>query len=881
MTITTSQYFTDWLNADGVNKNWSYGFPIRAAEDIYIQYRDPDGLITETQLNLMWYPTNDDEGYVQYPNTGVALAAGYSVRIVRRLPYTQEAEIGNEGSFRPEIHEAAFDRATQQIQQLAGETLRAVKVPLGFTAPSMDIIPEDHYYLMGPNNRIMDGGPGSAIRGAQEQAGAVAAALAEVQNLTAQVLQAASAIATAPQWAFNNKADLLAYFEPITAPKFITIGGYLYFYAATEPAHSGKAQDKAGNWYVVAPRLDGKYSADALGLCDGADSADRILELVEAGIRYIDVPLGYTMTVDTPAILNTDEDISFSGRGTIDCSTYAARIEINGSYRLLPALSADAVAGDLTLKFTAPHGLAYNDRVAVEDTRAYSGGLARYYYHNGFNAIVAEVISDTQVKIFGRVPVTVSKTYAEVGELPGGMALIQDNLNIIPNTSDYAPILIRRRRGVRIEAPKTPVGSGYTNMTVNQCYDIIARDIRGNIDMGPLGTSDAYPITFNSCHKAILENIIATFSPRHGVAIGGGGVMADNHGNVPTRSMHMLNCILESSGTVGAGDMHGGVFDSEYIDCTFNPNCGLAGGNNRLVNPVIHATDGRCIRMTELFGGTIEIINPKFIVYEANDVEGVVFLLTNMLSVDTNIIIRNATIENRGPANVTLRPLWVNASAINWDASTGAYPTGLAEKNSYIVTVAGTVDGILRNVGEVWIYPGASYMVPGTSGTLIKSTQPKVNVSLLGETRIINADNSYMITLAGLLDMSSRFTASIESVRGGSGRYMVYSSPANAAACKVKLPKQTLRYSGTTPTASQDLIPALQTFPWEYPKKPNARASWWTNADTLILSGFADIYCNVGRLTTTAAQPYLRKASGPWSAANDLGIAVEAWLDEL
>lgn len=265
---------------------------------------------------------------------------------------------------------------------------------------------------------------------------------------------------------------------------------------------------------------------------------------------------------------------------------------------------------------------------------------------------------------------------------------------------------------------------------------------------------------------------------------------------------------------------------------------------------------------------------------EGNDDEGVVYLLTNMLSKDTKLLIHNPTFDNRGSSAITLRPVIVGAAAIEWDASTGNRPVGLAEKNAYIVTVAGVVDGTMCNVGDIWVYPGASYVVPGSDG-LLRSSKPKVDVVLSGEAHIINADSTWVVTLAGLVDMTDRFTVSIEDVRGSTGYYLVGSSAGNVAGCKVRMPRQTLQFSGLTPTGSQDLLPAAKGFRWGYPKKPCASASWWADGDAVILATQADVFCNVGALTTVVAQPYLRRSAAPWDAENLVHMAIEAWIDEL
>lgn len=132
MTVTTTEFFTDWLAADGTNKNWGYDFVIKTSDSIIVEVKQGlDGDITQYTSGFLWSPMNDESGFVVYPSEGSALALGYYVRIVRNVPHVQPIEIGNEGPFHPELHETAFDSLTMQVQQVANAADRAVKVPLG------------------------------------------------------------------------------------------------------------------------------------------------------------------------------------------------------------------------------------------------------------------------------------------------------------------------------------------------------------------------------------------------------------------------------------------------------------------------------------------------------------------------------------------------------------------------------------------------------------------------------------------------------------------------------------------------------------------------------------------------------------------------------
>jgi len=142
MTVANNDYFTDWVQANGANKNFSYDFTVFTDSSLTVEVRAGlDGAITQYTDNFNMYPAADfGSGYVQYPVTGAAISAGNWVRIVRQVTYTQLTEIGREGAFHPDIHERAFDNLTLQTQQLAGLLDRAVLVPVGQQGPTVDDI---------------------------------------------------------------------------------------------------------------------------------------------------------------------------------------------------------------------------------------------------------------------------------------------------------------------------------------------------------------------------------------------------------------------------------------------------------------------------------------------------------------------------------------------------------------------------------------------------------------------------------------------------------------------------------------------------------------------------------------------------------------------
>jgi hypothetical protein len=77
---------------------------------------DAGGTITLVDSNQAWL---DGSGY---------LDADYKLVMYRSIPYKQENDFANQGDFAPEDHERAFDELVMQVQRLAEEVQRCVKV---------------------------------------------------------------------------------------------------------------------------------------------------------------------------------------------------------------------------------------------------------------------------------------------------------------------------------------------------------------------------------------------------------------------------------------------------------------------------------------------------------------------------------------------------------------------------------------------------------------------------------------------------------------------------------------------------------------------------------------------------------------------------------
>ncbi len=113
---------------------FSFEFQLLDEEFLEVYLRD-NSTDVETLLEASVYSVTftDDGGTVTYPLSGSPISSSNSIIIKRTVPYTQETEISNQGGFQPNVIEEQLDRIVMQIQQLADDVVRSVKMKTGIT----------------------------------------------------------------------------------------------------------------------------------------------------------------------------------------------------------------------------------------------------------------------------------------------------------------------------------------------------------------------------------------------------------------------------------------------------------------------------------------------------------------------------------------------------------------------------------------------------------------------------------------------------------------------------------------------------------------------------------------------------------------------------
>ena len=234
--------------ADGLQRQWDVPFQFNDSADLHIYLTDDGVRIEEVFQNFEF---NKEGNYFIYPTeeSGLApLEAGKQILILRETPNTQE-EDSSEIYFKSKDIERGLDKLTMQVQELARDSYRAVKVSHFDT-----ISPEDF------TETLFETGAQTEAAAAAAAASASNASLSE-QNAASSKLSAeqASASATASaelaQSAANNSLQYAERAESAAAGSAAS--------AVSSAESASLAQDllnQVGESVYSKPEIDAKVS---------------------------------------------------------------------------------------------------------------------------------------------------------------------------------------------------------------------------------------------------------------------------------------------------------------------------------------------------------------------------------------------------------------------------------------------------------------------------------------------------------------------------------------------------------------------------------------------------------------------------------------------
>lgn len=143
MTLPSTPRRAGPFNGNGSATSFAFTFKVFSDEDIRVVLTSSVGVETALVLDSHYSVTlNGDQeanpgGSVTYPISGTPLPAGAKLTIAGALEYDQPTDIPDGGNFSPTALENALDRISMQIQQLAEENDRSVRLPVSVSGVSV------------------------------------------------------------------------------------------------------------------------------------------------------------------------------------------------------------------------------------------------------------------------------------------------------------------------------------------------------------------------------------------------------------------------------------------------------------------------------------------------------------------------------------------------------------------------------------------------------------------------------------------------------------------------------------------------------------------------------------------------------------------------
>ena len=144
MTISSTTRIAGPYIGNGTASVFGFSFKVFAAADLdVVRLNTSTGIETTLVLNSDYSVTlNGDQN--SNPGGSITLvagnlASGFTLTITSDIANLQPTDLTNQGGFYPEVITDSFDRATIQIQQMAGDVSRSMKAPISDGSPDMDL----------------------------------------------------------------------------------------------------------------------------------------------------------------------------------------------------------------------------------------------------------------------------------------------------------------------------------------------------------------------------------------------------------------------------------------------------------------------------------------------------------------------------------------------------------------------------------------------------------------------------------------------------------------------------------------------------------------------------------------------------------------------
>lgn len=345
MTIASETNKSGPYNGNGVTTVFAYGF--RILDETHIQViKTVTATGVETVQTLTTHYTVASVGSATGSITMLtAPATGTTITIVRDVPFTQELDLENQGAYLAETVEEAFDKLTQQTQQLKEGLDRAVQVTASSSTDPATLIAS------------LEASEDAAVSAAAASAASAAAALVSENAAAASALSVdllPVQIAAATDEAFADTAHLTARKADGTLLKrsWLNIKAALFTYIV------GKRTYRP-NLFWNGNHVISQQNTGTLGTTTGYFAADNMAMYFTAATAAMSV-----QQVATVSLNGSKYQVEYkctTAKASLGASDYVALTgKIEGfDCQALKWGSASAVPATLSFNYTGPAGLRH------------------------------------------------------------------------------------------------------------------------------------------------------------------------------------------------------------------------------------------------------------------------------------------------------------------------------------------------------------------------------------------------------------------------------------------------------------------------------------------------------------------------------------------
>lgn len=281
-----------------------------------------------------------------------------------------------------------------------------------------------------------------------------------------------------------------------------------------------------------------------------------------------------------------------------------------GSSAALPALGASVVAGDLTITFSAAHGLSVDSLFTLKDPANGSYNSARTYYNQGeFIRVEATPLATTataDAPAYGDYNLAT----AEVNEITPITVGMRDLAVVGIGTGTVSCVTIVYGRNCRFERLRF-TNTQLAGLEVDRCFDTWIDSVEGFSFLANIALN--YLISIVNCQRGTCSKILGA-TVRHAITTGG----ADTDDNVVVRDWTIADCVLAgASAGVGAVGIHGNAEYLTVADCDL-VNIAVAGDHIAITNCTLRAeSNGIAATIQDLIGTDIRFSDCRF--YQTTD----------------------------------------------------------------------------------------------------------------------------------------------------------------------------------------------------------------------------------------------------------------------